>query len=273
MPTTHLYIVKPFVDMREDKDFASKVVSQALFSEEISVDKQEKGWSHITTPDGYTGWIPSDTYVGRKEPYKNNCIVSRLSAHLYRLKDIEYGPAATLPYGSTLHALDDSDPRWVKVALPDGQEHYMQKGDLRNGPHSMQTKCDLIPFCQHFLGLPYTWGGRSSFGYDCSGFVQMLYSHLDILLPRDSHQQILDPRFKTCEIDQLEPGDLLFFGKAEHRILHVALSLGEGRFIHATSRENQPWIRISTLTDFEWSGNSAAHYPFRIGRQLTDRKL
>lgn len=268
MSSIHHYIIKPLVDMREENTHSSKVVSQALFSEKITVCKEEGGWSYITSSDGYSGWVPSDAYVARQAPYAHNCTVSRLSAHLYRFNDIEYGPVATLPYGTALHASDDSDPRWVKVVVPNGQDHYMQKGDLRYGQLSYKNKNELPAFSRHFLGLPYTWGGRSSFGYDCSGFVQMLYSHLGVQLPRDSNQQILDPRFKTCAIEQIEPGDLLFYGKSEHRIMHVALALCHGQFIHASVRENQPWIRISSLDDLEWSGKSAAHYPYRVARQL-----
>lgn len=163
--------------------------------------------------------------------------------------------------------MDASNPRWVKVARPDGQEYFIQKGDLLE-EETCRTKGDLIRFSQKFLGLPYTWGGRSSFGFDCSGFVQMLYGRLGIVLQRDARQQILDPRLTACRMDEIEPGDLLFFGKAEQKILHVGLSLGAGQFIHATSRENQPWIRISKLTDFEWSGDAAARYPCRTGRRL-----
>lgn len=262
-----LYIIKPCVEMREENTRASKVVSQALFSEQIRTKKEEGGWTSIITPDGYSGWIPSDSFTVRETPYKGSCTVTRPAAHLYHLNDIEYGPVATLPYGSKLEEVNASDPRWMKVALPDAQEYYIQKGDLLE-EEPCRAKWDLISLSQKFLGLPYTWGGRSSFGFDCSGFMQMLYGHLGILLPRDARQQILDPRLTTCAIDQTEPGDLLFFGKTEQKILHVGLSLGNGQFIHATSKENQPWIRISKLTDFEWSGNAAAHYPYRTGRRL-----
>jgi len=263
----YLYIIQPVADMREDKTMQSKVVSQALFSEKIAVGEHEGGWSCITTPDGYSGWVRSEAYIACLRPYETTCTVSRLAAHLYRLNAIEYGPAATLPYGSRLHVLDASDARWIKIAFPDTNEYYIQKGDVMLQQPRL-AKGDLPAFSRIFLGLPYTWGGRSSFGYDCSGFVQMLYSHLGILLPRDARQQILDARFKTCGIDQAGPGDLLFFGKAEDRIMHVGMSLGGRQFIHATSRENQPWIRISSLCDFEWSGDPAACYPYRTGRQL-----
>lgn len=262
---TFCYIQDSVVNMREHPLFDSKVISQAIFSEKIRAGKTKDNWSYVVTPDDYAGWIPSHSFVIRDYSYEANVQVCRLSAHLYGLKDIEYGPIQTLPYGSRLQAHDIKDARWIKVALPNGQEGYIQKGDV-DFQHAVLSKKDLATFSQRFLGLPYTWGGRSSFGYDCSGFVQMLYQQIGISLPRDSHQQAIDTRFETIDFNSLQPGDLIFFGNASQHIKHVGMFLEKGLFIHATSRENQPWIRISHLSDFQWSGHSDSIYPYRLGR-------
>lgn len=265
--TSFYYIQNSIVDMREHPSFHSKVVSQAVFAENIQLENTQDDWSYIVTSDGYSGWIPSRSFVSRNHLYEKNLQVSRLTAHLYGLKDIEYGPIKTLPYNSSLQILDSNDVRWIKVMLPNDKEGYIQKGDVifQGSP---KNKYDLTKFSQRFLGLPYTWGGRSSFGYDCSGFIQMLYEHIRISLPRDSKQQAIDTRFQTIQLHSLEPGDLIFFGNSHQHIQHVGLSLDKKSFIHATSRENQPWIRISQLSDFEWSGNPNVAYPYRIGRSL-----
>jgi len=192
---------------------------------------------------------------------------SRLVAFLYGIKDTERGPVKRLPYGSRLQVLDATDLRWLKIALPDGCECFVQRGDVA-AESQVTKKRDLVQFSQKFLELPYAWGGRSSFGYDCSGFVQMLYAQIGINLQRDSRQQILDRRFQAIALNQLEPGDLIFFGKSEQKIMHVGMYIGEGRFIQSTVRENKPWIRISLLSDLEWSGSAEATYPYRAARQL-----
>lgn len=262
------YINEPVIDMRETPSNESKVVSQAVFSEKISMQETSGDWLNILTSDGYSGWIFCDCLANRSEPYKGTLETSRLKAHIYGVKDTEYGPIKSVPFGSKLKVLDDTDPRWLKIALPDDLEYYIQKGDVTL-ELKLKDKSELILFSQKFLGLPYTWGGRSSFGYDCSGFVQMLYSRLGIDLQRDARQQILDERFNKIPIEHLQPGDLVFFGKSEKVINHVGLYIGENQFIHASSRENKPWIRISHLSDFEWSGHESAYYPFRTARQLS----
>lgn len=261
------YIHQPIVNMRETPSFQSKVVSQALFSEPIQVKDKQGQWSYIASSDNYEGWIPSSTFETRTTPYEPNLQITRLSAHLYSIKDIEFGPMQTLPFNSRLQELEVVDSRWIKVALPNHQEGYIQKGDVFS-LQEFNHKKNLIAFSHQFLGLPYTWGGRSSFGYDCSGFVQMLYQSIGVFLERDSCQQAIDPRFSTIDVNKLEGGDLIFFGTENKKIKHVGMHLEDGSFIHATARENKPWIRISHLTDFEWSGHEKAFYPYRIGRQL-----
>jgi hypothetical protein len=249
----------PFVDMREQPTLQSKVVSQALFGEEVQVAHSSEGWISITTPDGYSGWVPDGSIVVREKPYPKDLEISRIKAHVYKHMDTEFGPILSLPHGSQLHLVETVDSRWLKILLPDGREAYVQKGDVEPEPF------DLIPFAKKFLGIPYTWGGRSSFGYDCSGFVQMLYGRLGICLPRDARQQVLAG--KPILVDQLVLGDLIFWGKSETNIGHVGMYLGEGEFIHTSSRENKPYLRISRLTDLEWRGDGKAYYPYRCVRR------
>jgi uncharacterized protein YgiM (DUF1202 family) len=268
--SSKFYITEPVVDMRESPTRESKVVSQTIFSENITLENKFEDWAYITTPDQYSGWIPANSFVVIDETYNVSLKVSRLAAHIYGVRDTEFGPIKTLPYGSQLQSLDETDSRWIKIGLPDGKECYIQKGDVTM-EHTLTNKEDLVTFSQKFLGLPYTWGGRSSFGYDCSGFIQMLYSQIGIPLQRDSNQQVKDRRFRTVSMSAIESGDLIFFGKSEEKISHVGMYLGNGQFIHSTVRECQPWIRVSHLSDFEWSGHIETSVPYRIVRQLTTK--
>lgn len=266
LATGLFYVNEPVVSMKEWPTSESKVVSQALFAEEVQVEKRSGEWVFIYTSDTYSGWIRSASFVQREEPYATNVQTSRLAAHVYRAPDIEYEPMVTLPYGSKIQALDLSCERWVKIRLPDSQEGYIQKGDIEKET-VVHDKRELVAFSKKFIGLPYTWGGRSSFGYDCSGFIQMLYKQIGCELPRDARQQIVDGRLKKIEVGDLEPGDLIFFGKSESQVTHVGMYIGDDQFIQSTVQENKPWIRISQLTDAEWNGRSE-RFPYRAARRL-----
>jgi cell wall-associated NlpC family hydrolase len=81
------------------------------------------------------------------------------------------------------------------------------------------------------LGAPYEWGGSGPTTFDCSGLVRFIHDQLGILVPRTAAEQYSAAR--PVDIDELEPGDLLFFRIKGRKISHVAIYAGEGRFVHA----------------------------------------
>lgn len=129
----HFYIDTPVVNMRKSPTVESTVISQARFGEKIEVLDKSPGWIHIRTPDGYPGWIPESHLIERNSPYNPSIKVSRLAAHIYHVKDTEYGPILTLPYGSKLELAEDSDSRWIQIRLLDEKLCYIQKGDVAEG--------------------------------------------------------------------------------------------------------------------------------------------
>jgi cell wall-associated NlpC family hydrolase len=85
-----------------------------------------------------------------------------------------------------------------------------------------------VRYARRFLGIRYTWGGRSPrTGFDCSGLVSYVYAHFGIRLPRISYAQFGSGR--RVARNRLRPGDLVFFDGAGH----VGIYAGNGRFIHA----------------------------------------
>jgi len=268
------YITVPSVEMREEPDSHSAVDSQAYFSERI-IPLEDKGdWVKIkTTVDNYEGWAKKNTFCERSDAYLANpsttvAKVNRCAAHLYSEEDTERGPILTLPFESLLAVVEEiqtSNKRWIKVSLPDGKEGYIQRGDVTLNPTfiNRDQMCQLSSF---FLNLPYTWAGRSSFGYDCSGYTQMLYRQMGIFIPRNSKNQINWSGFTNVALENLQPGDLIFFGANENKISHVGMSLGNGQFIHTTVADNMPYTRISQLTEPTWNGSG--RFAYRAGRTL-----
>ena len=94
------------------------------------------------------------------------------------------------------------------------------------------TAQQVLAYAYQFEGYPYVWGGSSpSTGFDCSGFVQYVYAHFGINLPRTTFEQV------NCgtpvSLNNIKPGDLVFeFGSSEGPN-HVGIYIGNGQMIDA----------------------------------------
>lgn len=116
----------------------------------------------------------------------------------------------------------------------------------------------VVDYAKQFVGNPYVWGGTSlTDGCDCSGFVQQVYLHYGIELPRQSASQSLVGT-KVSE-DELQPGDLLFFYRGS-KIGHVEMYAGNGMVVHAKGSKygivyeqlhEKPAVCRRFLTDLE----------------------
>lgn len=94
---------------------------------------------------------------------------------------------------------------------------------------------EIADYACEFVGNPYVWGGTSlTNGADCSGFVQTLFDIWGINTPRCADEQYFAAEHITE--DELEKGDLIFYGSDIHNIKHVAIYLGDGKIVHAKGK-------------------------------------
>ncbi len=250
-------VVNVYIDPKED----TEIDSQALYGDVVEIVEQKSGWSKITMVDGITGWVLSSQVISNPsyEKSRNLRPLKSLFAHIYRVKDtIPYPPLLTIPYGTKvkLDKTVDTGERWVSIELLSGEKAWIQRGDIDFAPKH-KTLEEVLIFSKSFLGIPYTWGGRSSYGYDCSGFVQMLFREMGLHIPRNSGDQAKCGLFIPVEREDLQPGDLLFFGTK--KITHVGIYLGNGQFIHSGVKE-RPMVMISSL--------ETGKYPFKTARRI-----
>jgi cell wall-associated NlpC family hydrolase len=260
---TRFVVSVPVANMFSKPSADVDVVSQAIFGATVDEIAEQPGWIKIKTPqDGYTGWVSRADLVALQGDagYATTgeiAEVEELRSHLYREADVTtQAPLMTLPFEARLRVVEEKPGgRWLKVELPDQRTAWVQQGDVAlsmSGGADLQphlTVKQMVKFSHRFLGLPYTWGGSSSFGYDCSGFVQMLMQQRGYLIPRDADVQAAWSGFEPVKVSKLRAGDVLFFG-GHGKITHTGMFIGHGKFIQATTHEH-PVIQISKL-DAYW---------------------
>jgi gamma-D-glutamyl-L-lysine dipeptidyl-peptidase len=250
--------VRPEVDTEVD--------SQAIYGNSvIVVEENGQGWSKIRTPDGVVGWVQS-TQITRNDSFEQSDLLRSLKnlfAHIYRVTDITLNPPLlTIPYGAKVKLIQatDNGERWVPIELATGEKAWIQRGDVDFAPHFKSLE-ETVEFSKKFIGLPYTWGGVSSYGFDCSGFVQMLLKEMGLLLPRNSRDQAASSLLIPVSREEMQRGDLVFLGMSpEGRITHVSLYLGNDEVIYSGVHGGSPSVMIDHL--------STSRYVFKAARRI-----
>jgi len=244
------------------------VVSQAIYGSNVRLLQARGEWSRIQTSDHYKGWTPSRylrvLLTGSGYASAGSTVqVESLFANIYAEPNVtQHKPIITVSYETRLEIAPEETPKkgkaapvrpdgWLKVRLPEQRDGWIQDSDVVWDPKPL-TVPESIELAKRFLGFPYLWGGRSSFGFDCSGFTQMLVRARGINMPRDADQQAAWSGVGAVERKDLQPGDLLFFGSSPKEITHTGMYIGEGRFIHDTTN-GHPVVQISKLDDEPWT--------------------
>jgi peptidoglycan DL-endopeptidase LytE len=117
---------------------------------------------------------------------------------------------------------------------------------------------DIVALAKQYLGVPYRYGGSTPAGFDCSGYMLFLFHQFGKELPRTADQQATFGR--QVDIDNLRPGDIVFFATDEPTISHSGLYIGGHKFIHASSTAKK--VIISNLDEPYW------RKAFRGARQI-----
>lgn len=107
----------------------------------------------------------------------------------------------------------------------------------------------LVATALTFRGTPYRNGGSDPSGFDCSGFVQWVFAMHGLRLPREVREQYRVGG--DIDVDDVQPGDLVFFETVSRGASHVGIAIGGGEFVHAPSSRGV--VRIERFTTGYWA--------------------
>ena len=220
------------VPLRLEPSDRSEMTSQVLFGEHFTILEQTPKWSRIEMAfDNYTGWIDNKQFREIQESDFDKLSSGQilLSGDLIEYITTPKNSLLTIPIGASI----------LFLGYPEiNTDNFGFDGTSLTGT---KTKQDLIDTAFLFLNAPYLWGGRTPFGIDCSGFVQMVYKLNGLKLLRDASQQATQGEALSF-IEESEPGDLAFFDNEEGRIIHVGIIMEDNHIIHAHGQ-----VRIDRL--------------------------
>lgn len=252
--------VEETLNVRETPSADSSMVGKMPKNAAGEILETLDGWYKIQSGD-VTGYVSADYLItgeeaaARAEEVKQTiATVKTPTLNVREEPNTECSILALMPQGEELNVLEDLSG-WVKVDL-DNTNGFISKDyvdisvqlpkamtmtEVRYGNGVSDVRVDLISYATQFVGNPYVWGGTSlTNGADCSGFTLSIFAKYGVYLPHSSKAQAnCGTRISASEA---KPGDLFFYGSGSS-ISHVAIYIGNGQIVHASSKKTG--IKIS----------------------------
>jgi hypothetical protein len=247
--------------MREAPDYTAENGDQALMGTVVEIVGEEGYWRRIVSPEPYTAWTTDLGLTEMTEAQVNayiaepKLICTADVTYIYSEPSDKSMKVSEFVMGGLVRTVSGKNGKPVKKGrflacmLPDGRQGWVRKGDVEDFRQWTSSRSltgdNVVNTALRFLGAPYMWGGTSVKEVDCSGLTRCAFFMNGLLLPRNASQQARAGA--PAPLDDLEPGDLLFFGtpatdEKPARVNHVGIYIGGSRFIQASH-----YVRISSL--------------------------
>ena len=235
----------------------------------ITLEEAQDGWVKIKSGD-VTGYVSTDYLYMGQEGYKKAEQLATLKATVTAnhvnvrsnpssvsddniIAEVSKGEDLIVVEDKSVEVVTKNDPNatiWVKVIIDDS-EGYVTKDYVKleykwktaikiESVTASSLRTTLVSEAKKHIGLRYSWGGTSlTTGADCSGFVWAVYKKCGLSvsklgLPRTSSE--MSKSGKKVSMSTIQPGDLVFYGKSNGSVDHVAMYIGNGKVIHESGR-------------------------------------
>lgn len=215
--------IVPVSPMRSEPAHQHEIVSQLLFGEGVErIEESKNGWVKVKCFfDDYEGWVTKTHLLETQDQEKFTETMAGDWINIIQQNELPM----YIPFGATI-------PSTPIISTGNYQWDFTAVKRLTIQPF---TKESLLAISNIFLNTSYMWGGRSVFGIDCSGFVQQVFKHFGINIPRDAHLQA-EKGDTLGFLQEARTGDLAFFDDVNGQIIHVGILLNDHQIIHASGK-------------------------------------
>ena len=212
----------PVLPLRARPEPGCGTDTELLYGEALRVLDAAGGWAWVKSDfDDYVGYVP-ETMVKPPAAAATH-IVAVPRTFVYRGADLRFPQAFALSMGSRLNVTGEAETRGTRYFLMDGGLAIVANHCT---PAASPPADDYVSIATRFLETPYLWGGRSGFGIDCSGLVQLSMQMTGRRVLRDTDMQAASIGRPVAR-EELIRGDLVFWKG------HVAIMEDEKTLIHA----------------------------------------
>jgi cell wall-associated NlpC family hydrolase len=202
----------------------------------LQKDLNELGFMTVK-PTGYYGSITKTAVIKMQKQYgllidgiAGKQTLGKLDSLMGRTAGEAEAPEAEAATAAAVSEAEDSAAQAKDVKAEQIAEQSQKSSRASSGAAD-----GIIDYAKRFIGVKYVWGGSTSRGFDCSGFVKYVFDHFDISLSRNSTSQAKNGTY--IKKSDLMPGDIVFFDTdgGKNRINHVGIYIGAGKMIHSSS--------------------------------------
>jgi len=231
--------------MRAEPSEKSEMTSQLIFGEYFVIVEKNEKWSHVRSGiDGYQGWVSSDMVSDLPGDFPvtsaPHVICSPYAVCAVADKQIHLPGGSLLPFNLEHSSFQFAGEKYTFV-----------------GGMTQPEKGGLVTLALQYLGAPYLWGGKTIFGIDCSGLVQIACRMAGYWLPRDSSQQAHIGR--EISPDMAAANDLAFFCDDSGKIVHTGILCDANSIIHASG-----YVRIDRFDEHGIFNETENHYTHKL---------
>lgn len=229
------------------------MISQLLFGEMVEIiERKGKQWVKVRCQmDNFVGWVATNQ-LKAITPSEFEKFQQKFAFNLDVMQPVmAESHFVPITLGGRLPSFDG-----IRFHL--GEENFTFSGQAVF-PEDIEPHASfIIKIAKRLLNAPYLWGGRSPFGIDSDGLVQLVFNISGFLLPREVAQQVHLGQLVDF-IEEALPGDLAFFENRNGKITHTGIILPEGKIIHAFGK-----VRIDKIDHFGIFNENQSQYTHRL---------
>ena len=240
-----LTVATNVTNLMREASWITEQMSQVMGGWQVEVLFEQDGWAFVRQlrDGGYLGWVYRNYLTEAAPPATTHMVYAPISL-LYAQAD-ESSPLVGQVLAGMEVGITAVSNEWAQLTLADGLTGWVSQKELCALDALPQTEAEqrqqiTVAACR-LMGVPYSWGGRTALGIDCSGLTELVYRMVGVAIPRDADMQFAAG---TEVMEPFKAGDLLFFGseKGHRSVSHVAVSLGGWHIVHASRSRNGVYV-------------------------------